>query len=75
MEETEVKRDKFGRILNKFNGAPLRDHRRRNHGPAPFRGEGGKPNPGQRKLDARIKAFEDSAGDSRGYRRPGSLKK
>lgn len=75
MDEIEIKRDKFGRILNKFTGTPLRNHRGRTHGDGPFRGGPGKPNPRQPKLDARIKAYEDSGGDDKGYGRPGSLRK
>lgn len=72
MIETEVKRDKQGRVL--YQGVPLRDRRSSSTRGIPFRGQAGKPHPRAAKLEARQKAY-DADKPERGYRRPGSYKK
>lgn len=70
----DPKTDKQGRIIDPFNGRPLRDHRHRNYGNAPFMGRPGKPHPGAKRLAARIKSYEELRSKD-GFKRPGSLKK
>ncbi len=69
----EPKTDKEHRIIDPLTGRVLRDRRsRKEHGA--YRGKGGKPHPGQAKLDRRISSYEDVR-NKQGYRKPGSLTK
>ncbi len=76
-EESGPSIDKQGRIIDPFNGRPLRDRRSRSFGTAPFRGKEGKPHPRTKKLEARIEAWaaEQSKAGKSGRRKPGSLSK
>lgn len=52
--------DQFGRVLDPLTGKVLRDHRNRSHSGLPFHGKEGKPNrKAQKKLDGRIKTWQD----------------
>lgn len=75
LEEPKVNVDKQHRVCDK-QGRPLRDRQSRSFKKgAPYMGKpGGKPHPRQKRLDARIAAFE---GDriKVGRKKPGSVKK
>lgn len=72
--------DQFGRVINPLTGKPLRDHRNRSHSGKPFHGKEGKPNrKAQKKLDARIKTWQEEQKQAKGLsnyfdrHQPGSL--
>lgn len=68
--------DKQGRVVDPFNGRPLRDHRHRNYGTAAYMGQpAGKAHPRAKALAARIARFEADRSKHAGRKKPGSYSK